>query len=205
MKNWTARNIKQIAWGMFALTTTLSLWGWLANSDDPSNPYQLFRFFGLFAFSTMLGHYLIWTLKVYADTDNSATKQYSSISSWLVLVSLLAHPSMLIARLARDGYGLPPESYEAYVGKAMLPFVFLGMLALMAFLAFELKKWLSSKKPIWTAVLIFNHLAMVAVWVHALKLGSSMDSVPLNIVWPVYGVLYVICIVYLLQKRRLLV
>jgi hypothetical protein len=80
----------------------------------------------------------------------------------------------------------------------------LGTVCLLAFLAFEFKKWLVPHKRVWQGVLIANHLAMLGIVIHALKLGSSVKQMPLKVLWPIYGISLVAVYLYLAYKKKLI-
>lgn len=203
MKNWVKENIVSVAWGVFAFANILAVWGWSQLGTDVSNLYRLFPLFGLIAFSTMWGHYVVWALREWSGADSDKTTAYSKITQWIVLGAILLHPTLLVYQLKADGLGLPPESYKAYVGESLFVFVILGTLCLFIFLAFEFKKYLSKKPNLWKTVLALNHIAMLGIVVHALMLGNSVKQVPLMFVWPIYGISLIGIYIYLASKQKL--
>ena len=204
IKKWHREHTEASAWGIFGFTTLMSVWAWSKLGTDVTNLYRLFPLFGLIAFGTMWGHYMVWALRVWSGAEASKTALYSKVTQWVVLVSILLHPALIIYKLNADGLGTPPESYKAYVGEALVGFVFLGMICLIAFIAFEFKKYLQSRGAIWKAVLIANHLAMLGIVIHALKLGNSVKQAPLKYLWPIYGLSLLGVYVYLASKKKLI-
>jgi hypothetical protein len=202
MKLWVKENINVIAWGIFTVTSALSIWGWSNNGTDITNLYRLFPLLGLLAFSTMWGHYAVWALREWSASE-VVTAPYSRFTQWFVLFCIIAHPALLIYQLNADGLGTPPQSYEAYVGTSLVGFVFLGTVCLFAFLAYELKRWLHDKAVVWKVVMIANHLAMVGIVIHSIQLGNSLKTAPLKFVWPVYGVTLVGIYIYLASRKKL--
>ena len=193
-----------VTWSVFGLTTLVALIGWREAGAQLTSVYRLFPLLGLLAFSTMWGHYVAWSLRVYSGADPQSYGLYSRITSILVLVLILLHPLLLILKLQADGAGLPPASYAAYVAPGRVGFVYLGMLSLGVFLLYETKKWLKKYRIIWQAVLVANHLAMFGIIVHALSLGSDVQSTFLYVVWYFYGISLLAMFGYLASKRTLL-
>jgi hypothetical protein len=203
MKAWIKENIGLKAWGIFGFTTIMSVWAWSRLGTDISNAYRLFPLLGLIAFGTMWGHYVVWALREWTGADAQKTAMYSKVTQWVVLVALIAHPVILITKLNADGLGTPPESYKAYVGEALVGYIFLGTVCLLAFLAYEFKKWLQKKEMVWKVVMVLNHLAMLGIVIHALKLGNSVKQAPLKYLFPLYGISLIGIYAYLASKKKL--
>ena len=203
LKKWHRDHTEAKAWGIFAFTTVMSVWSWSKIGTDISNPYRLFPLLGLIGFVTMWGHYIVWALREWSGAEAAKTEMYSKVTHLVVLVSILLHPALLIFKLNADGLGVPPESYKAYVGDALVGFVFLGTVCLIAFLAFELKKYIKQYATVWKVVMVANHLAMLGIVVHAIKLGNSVKQAPLKYIWPVYGVSLLAVYLYLASKKKL--
>jgi hypothetical protein len=131
--------------------------------------------------------------------------RYFQVTGWLVLTAILLHPGLLIFQRFRDGYGLPPGSYESYVAPMQKWITLLGSLCLLIFLSYELKRWFNKKKW-WKYVLLANDLALVAIFYHGLRLGQQLQSGWFQIVWYFYGLILFVCLGYKyylkLQKRR---
>jgi hypothetical protein len=205
MKPWLKQHIDYVAWSIFAITTALAVWSWTQLGVRFNDPYRLFPLFGLVGFSTMWGHYVVWTLRTYSNADAIKTKLYSTFTHYLVLVCILLHPAVIIYKLYADGHGLPPASYKFYVAPQMVAFVLLGTVSLFAFLAFELKTYLSHKKTIWKIILALNHAAMLGIVIHAYKVGNTIHLAPLKYVWPLYGLALVGIYIYLGTQKKLFV
>jgi predicted heme/steroid binding protein len=144
---------------------------------------------GLVAFSLMWVHFVSDAIRDIWLKDESAGEQYT-ITRWIILGAILLHPSLIVLYLYQNNYGLPPESYESYLGEAKVPFVFLGILALTVFLAFECKKWLV-RHNLWRYILHANFLAMFAVLIHGFQLGNVMAATWYFVLWCLYGLTFV--------------
>src|SRR5262249_1332982 len=91
-----------------------------------------------------------------------------------------------------DGFGLPPGSYEHYVAPGLGWITLLGTASLLVFLAFELHRWFS-KKPWWHFIPEAGDFAMLAIFYHGLRLGSSLTHQGwFRMVWWFYGLTLVI-------------
>jgi cell division protein FtsW (lipid II flippase) len=129
-------------------------------------------------------------------TDHKADiKRFFTTSSLFVLVLILLHPGLLIIQRYVDGYGLPPESYKSYVAPMQAWITVLGSICLLAFLAFELKRFYSSKNW-WPYVLILNDIAIVGIFYHGLRLGSNTQTSWFKILWYFFGATLVSALIY---------
>lgn len=129
-----------------------------------------------------------------AGVELRPLKSYFKVTGWAVLVLIILHPSLLVLELWRDGEGLPPESYAGYVGSAMTWATTLGTFALLLFLSYEAKRWIDRKS--WWPVIEYGQIvAMAAIVVHSLALGSNLQSGWFRTVWIGYAVALAISIV----------
>lgn len=108
--------------------------------------YALFPLLGLLAFVLMWTHFVNPALRRLAGVTKGGTPDwYWHVSTGLVLFLLIAHPLLLNIGLVNDGLGLPPDSYrQAYGAKA--GYLFMGSLALVVFLVFELHRWFAGAR-----------------------------------------------------------
>lgn len=205
MKSFVSDKLVAIAWTLSALVTALSVvaWGELRNwSFDNLNEYALFPVLGLLAFSLMWAHYIVYALRVYSGSS-ADTKKYKTWTGYIVLFAIIAHPGLVIYRLNSDGLGVPPESYEAYVGEALVGFIYIATIAWFAFISYEFKKWLQNK-TVWTFVSAANVIAMLFILAHALKLGQHLQGGWYQSVFYFYGVSLIASFVYLAKKDKLI-
>lgn len=203
MKEWLKSRINIIVWCIFAATSAVAVLGWSRNSTELTSVYRLFPLIGLLAFSTMWGHYVVWSINTYSSADSNKYRLYSKFTHWLVLICILLHPGLIIYKLNADGFGLPPKSYSSYVGSALVGYVILGSICLAIFLIFELKKYLVRYKKVWSIVLILNHLAMLGIVIHALRLGSDLATSGFRYVWIFYGISLLFIYFYLYKNKKL--
>ncbi len=177
------------SWLLCALVCLLAIlaWGMDYNwSVLPLNAYVLFPVLGLLAFSMMWTHYIIGTAREVAGIDESATKSYYHYTGWAVLILICLHPGLLIYQLFADGAGLPPLSYERYVGPGLGWITLLGSASLLVFLAFELHRYFD-KKSWWHYVVDASDFAMLAIVYHGLRLGSSLQTGWYRYIWWFYA------------------
>lgn len=181
-----------------------SLLAWLQRYSDriPNvTVYQLFPLLGLLAFSLMLAHVVVGTVNAFAHVESGAIKRYYQYTGYVVLACILLHPGLFIWQLYRDGYGFPPGSYLNYVENSMRAFVLLGTISLVIFLLFELKRKYGSSSW-WQYIERASDTALVLIFIHGLFLGSSIQNGWFRVVWLVYGVLLLSCLVYAFIQRR---
>lgn len=204
MKQIIRASLPLIAWALGGVVSALALLAWgngLGWQLSALTPYSLFPLFGLLAFSLMWTHYILLALRVY--TDAPGVPLYAAVTQRIVLFSLFAHPGILVFMLYRDGFGLPPGSYTAYVGDRLVGYALLGTVAWLAFIAYEFKRWFT-ERPWWRWVLAANAVAMIAIIIHALHLGGDLQSGWYRTTWYVYEALLLLAYAYLLAKGRLI-
>jgi len=165
--------------------------------------YEIFPLFGLLAFSLLWCLYTTDAAANYLEVENESLRPYYRITGYILLVVLLAHPLLLTVSLWRDGFGLPPGSYGAYIRESLVWVVYLGTVSLFAFLAYELRRWFK-KRDWWKWIVYANDIAMLAVFYHGLRIGGELQSGWFRYVWFFYGAMFVIYIIYLRFYRRLL-
>lgn len=158
--------------------------------------YQVFPVLGLLAFGLMWGHYIIAALRLYLRLERSVTAQYFQLTSMVVLAAILLHPGLLIWQLARDGLGLPPESYFRLYGWLTI----LGSVSLCVFLAFELRRKFGQRSW-WKYIERLNDVAMVAVYYHGLKLGTHTQIGWFKYLWYFYGLTLIAALIYLYSLK----
>lgn len=187
------------AWGMSLVVCALAIVAW-QQSTGGFTSYALFPLFGLLAFSLMWTHYTVGAARRLVGVDKAPLKPYFAVTGWAAIVFILLHPSLLIFQLWRDGLGLPPKSYLEYVGPTMKWAVMLGTLSFLLFLSFETKKWFSNKGW-WPIIEYGNVVAMFAIIVHSLALGSNLQSGWFRWVWLFYAVSLALSLVYIYVKE----
>ncbi len=170
---------------------------------DRVGAYRLFPLLGLLAFSIFLSHYLVVTLRLLLGVDSNVVKRYFVMTSWLALVIVLLHPSLLVGKLFSDGFGLPPGSYlENYVSPEVKWAATLGPLALLLFLAFELTR-LKISARMKTYLQYLSDAAMIMILIHGFALGQHLQDGWFKGVWIVYTLLLMLCLGYnYTQKLR---
>lgn len=191
------RTLQKLAWGLSVLMLVLTLVAWGSMYEwqfSGMTTYQLFPLFGLLAFGLMWTHYIMDAIRKYQGLSKDTLRDYFDTTSAAVLVFILAHPGLLVWQLWRDGHGLPPESYKAYVGSALYGFVVLGVIALITFVAYEFRNFF--KKPAWKQGLQYaSDVAMVLIVVHGFRLGSVIAGW-FTFVWIGYAVTFTLALVY---------
>ncbi len=153
----------------------------------PINAYLIFPLLGLLAFSIMWSHYVAGALRQLAGLDKAVLSRYFETTSWAVLVLICLHPGLLIYQRFRDGYGLPPTSYESYVRPGLSWLTLLGTASLLVFLAYEFRRKYRQQSW-WHYVQWASDAAMVAVFYHGLRLGGQLQRGWFHYVWLFYGV-----------------
>lgn len=158
--------------------------------------YRLFPLFGLLAFSLFLSHYIVAALRQLLNIDKEAIKQYFLLTSLTALGFVILHPSLLVAQLYVDGFGLPPGSYlENYVAPSLKWAATLGLISLVLFLAYELTRLKSFKRWVpWLQGL--SDIAMILILIHGFQLGSHLQAGWFRPVWLAYAGILLVCLSY---------
>lgn len=198
-----ATRVKTIAWGSAALVTLLSIYVWGSSlSWNPSNitAYSLFPVLGLIAYGLMITHYLSSVLRQVNNQPREILKQYLTITSTVVLICILLHPTILIYKLWATGHGLPPASYKSYVSASVLVWVYVGTLSWIAFLLYELRRKYVTK-PWWKYIQYASDIAMIGIFFHGLKLGQHLQAGWFQMVWYVYGLILLASLGYSYSQK----
>ncbi|MEK7603359.1 MAG: hypothetical protein AAB459_03905 [Patescibacteria group bacterium] len=195
--------LRLFAWELAFLVTGLAFVAWGQSYRwrlGDLGILQIFPLLGLMAFSLMWAHYMTSFVRLQMGIQRKILKTYLEVTSFIVLVCLVLHPGLLIYKLWQNGLGLPPASYFNYVGKELAPAVALGSISLMIFLAYELRRKFV-KSSWWKYVVWANGTAMIAIFVHGLRLGGQLMSGWYRFIWLIYGVLLVSLFVYQFLSR----
>lgn len=184
-----SKYISFVPWLLVAMVSLLAIYVWgqsFAWDFRSLNAYQFFPVLGLLGFSIMWSQHIVGFLKR-TVWKNEAFGPYFRYTGYGVLLVIVLHPGILIYQRFRDGFGLPPGSYESFVAPGMGWITLLGTASLLIFLAFELHRWYG-KKLWWKYVLVAGDLAMLAIFYHGLRLGHQLQSGWYHGVWLFYGI-----------------
>lgn len=198
-----ARKLNYFAWALSGLVIALAVI--VVGQDYRWNvtglsAYQWFPLFGLLAFSLMWVHYIIAALRVKLGIDKEATVLYFESTSLVVLILILLHPGVLAWKLWQVGAGLPPGSYLNYVGQSLRLTIVGGMIALLIFLAYELRRKYSEASW-WHWLQKASDVAMIMIFFHGLRLGSQLQSGWFQKVWYVYGLTLALAILFIYAQK----
>jgi hypothetical protein len=196
--------VKLAAWGSAVLGVFLSLYVWgslLGWQLDNLTAYSLFPVLGLLAYGLMISHYLAATVRQATKQPKELLEKYFTITSVVVLVCILLHPSLLIYQLWADGNGLPPDSYTSYVSAGLVVWIYVGTLSWLAFLLYELRHKFNTR-PWWRYVQYASDVAMIGIFFHALMLGQHLAVPWFRAVWYGYGVILLGSLLYSYTRKR---
>lgn len=185
------------AYILLALGISMVTFFWLQSNNfqiTGLSAYEVFPLLGLLAFITMWTQYMLEAFMNATDTTHKIDT-FFAYTSLFVLFCILMHPTILIAKLYADGAGYPPGSYAQYVGENMVWVVGLGTLSLLIFIAFEFRKFFI-KHGVWKYVVLLNDVAILAIFYHALRLGSTIQGSVFTTIWYLLGVLLVSALLY---------
>jgi hypothetical protein len=182
--------VRLAPWSLGLLVCLLSIFAW---ADDlqwqltPLNAYVIFPVLGLTAYGLMWSMYVLGALREIFKLDESSFSDYFKTAGWAVLILICLHPGLLIYQRFRDGFGLPPGSYESYVAPGLGWVTLLGTASLLVFLAYEFHR-LYGERRWWRYVQTAVDLAMLAIFYHGLRLGTQTGHGWFHMVWWFYGI-----------------
>lgn len=188
------------AWSLSAVVVMVAFVAWGQSLRWQFSNITLYKFFpllGLLAFSLMWSHYIVSAVRQYADVEKKLLQTYIEVTGWVVLALIVLHPGLLEWQLLKDGFGWPPGSVlNNYVAPSFKIFAVFGMVSLLLFLAYELRRWYGDKSW-WKYIAYATDLAMVLIIFHSLKLGRNLQTGWLRSVWFFYGFSFLISVVYM--------
>lgn len=200
--------ISAFGWLLVVVVCTLGFIAWGNDFNweiTPLNAYLLFPLLGILAFSIMWAHYVAGAIRDYFEFNSTSLKSFFQYTGYAVLILICLHPGLLILQRFRDGYGLPPGSYESYVQPGLGWITVLGSVSLLAFLAFELHR-VFGKRSWWHWVLTAGDIAMLAIFYHGLRLGGQLYHRGwFQTLWVFYGLILIVILgrkYYLLYLKR---
>jgi hypothetical protein len=188
-KDSSPTSLVWLPWTISIIVTLLAVLVWaksLGWQFSGLSAYSLFPVLGLVAFSIMWSHYMTGFLHT-TILKGVELHDFFRFTGYAVLVLILLHPGLLIYKRFRDGFGLPPGSYESYVAPSMAWLTLLGSVCLLAFLSFELKRWFENRNW-WKYILLLNDAAMLGIFYHGLRLGSQTHIQWFKYIWWFYGI-----------------
>lgn len=195
MKDFVGKNLTAIEWVLGSLAVLLPTAAWLSRNElGDLTLYDIFPPLGLIAFGLMWTHFVVGALRRYGRVEKRSSGLYMPLSMGLVLALIILHPGLLWLALYMDGYGLPPKSYmEVY--STQIGFVSLGVIGLTIFLSYELKRFFGQRSW-WKYIDRLQIAGMIAIFIHGFGLGQEIRMDWFMLVWLVYGVTFLVSIVY---------
>lgn len=192
------------AWSLSIIVSLLAIivWGQYYSWHLAFNAYLVFPVLGLTAYSIMWSHYMAGTARELFGLDKEVLAAYYRWTGFLVLALICLHPGLLIYQRFRDGYGLPPHSYESYVAPGLGWVTLLGTASLLVFLAYELHRKFAGR-PWWHFVTEAGDIAMVAIFYHGLRLGMQLQHGWFRYVWWFYGITLIAMLIRSYSRKYL--
>lgn len=178
-------------------------WAIYASLGFKDSPFFLASTLGLTAFTVMWVHYFNGIIRD-IFFPGSDTKTLYKITKYLVSFCIIIHPILISYYLISNGYGLPPFNYSNFFGASKVLFVYLGILSLCVFIAFDFKDKLNKKNQ--NIVQHLSNFAMIAITLHALVLGYTLKDNANRIVFYIMGVTLLLMIgrIYMTEKKKIL-
>ncbi|MGZ6005243.1 MAG: hypothetical protein ACXWLH_03760 [Candidatus Saccharimonadales bacterium] len=191
------------AWTLSSLVLIVAIVAWGQGLNwhlSHIKALDLFPVFGLSAFSLMWTHYIVSAVRQYIKVDKKSVQTYFEATSLVVLLAIFAHPGILEWTLWRSGDGLPPTSVYHYVGPGFKIAATIGMVSLLVFLAYELRRWYEQKQW-WKYVGYATDAAMLFIFFHSIKLGHNLQAGWLRTVWLIYGATLIMAMAYIYNQK----
>lgn len=178
-------------------------WAIYASLGFKDSPFFLASTLGLTAFTVMWVHYFNGIIRD-IFFPGSDTKTLYKITKYLVSFCIIIHPILISYYLISNGYGLPPFNYSNFFGASKVLFVYLGILSLCVFIAFDFKDKLNKKNQ--NIVQHLSNFAMIVITLHALVLGYVLKNDVNRIVFYIIGITLLLMIgrIYMAEKKKTL-
>lgn len=183
------RRVQFLAWLLAGGVTTLALTVWASSrSFSHFTGYDFFPLLGLLAFGLMWTHYVVGSIRRFYRVKRTVLRGYFQITGAAALLLILLHPAISSLLLFFDGFGIPPFSYFAvYSSPGQMIGLTCGMVAIIAFLSYELHRWFRSARW-WRYVEYANIAAMGLILLHAFLLGGELGVGWFMMVWYGYAI-----------------
>ncbi len=195
------------AWSLSLVVSSLAIFVWGHDNGWQIlhfNSYQFFPVLGLLAWSLMWAHYIMMAVREMLGLEREVLARYFRLTGYAVLAAICLHPGLLVYQRFRDGFGLPPGSYESYVMHGLGWVTLLGTASLFVFLAFELHR-VYGKRSWWHYVADASDFAMLGIFYHSLRLGVQLMANPwFRDIWWFYGITLTLVLIrkYVLRYRH---
>lgn len=184
-----------IEWFLLASVYTVSIVLWLLTvSGSIGSMYQFFPILGVLAWVTM------WTQYVVVTTARFGVKSNPHFFQWtgrLTLALIILHPSIFLVQRFLDTGLLPPESYVSYVGPLRSWAIAIAIAAFMMFLLYDFARRFRRQlisRGIWPYISMTQAIAMVAIFIHGLVVGSSTATSYFAVWWWFMGCVLLPCL-----------
>jgi hypothetical protein len=177
------------AYGLSAVVAAVAFTAWaqgLRWNFGHITTYKLFPLLGLMAWSLLWSMYIVNFFKRrFGGKDQ--LKPYFQKLRLIVICLIVLHPGLLIWQLWRDGFGLPPGSYlDNYVAPAAKWAAILSSISFLVFVAYEFKRKFGNQSW-WRYIEYLGDAAMIAIFIHSLKLGGNLQHGWFRWFWLFYG------------------
>lgn len=198
----SSKNLKLpewLSWLLLVIVLGVASTAWGNNIHwhfDLVNIYIFFPLLGLWAWSIIWTHYALGALSIAKKIPIPAL--YRKVTYALVLGLILLHPGLLAYAQWQKNGSLPPGSEFNYVASSLRLFIVFGFVALLAFLFYEVIRRFRSRPLVnkyWGFISLSQMVAMILIFLHALRLGQNLQSGWFRFYWLVLGLLLIPCFI----------
>ena len=169
-----------------ALAIGYPQWVWVSETTlPPTSSYAPAQVWGLLAFSIMWLHIVAAPFQERLFTLFPRYSLWKNISTNIVLVAILLHPSMMLLGLAQ----LTGNHLLAPLAGPTAPLL-AGLIALPLFLTFDVARAFRRRlegTPLWHSIIFLSTAAWFLILFHSLSLGSHLQVGPLRLLWYFFG------------------
>ena len=170
--------------------------------------YTLFRLFGLYALVFLWGQIMLGPFMQPLNRLYGKNWLYFHRTQGLfaLLLAFLHPPILYTAYYVQTGTFNPMLAVEAYAGDQSM-YAYLGMVALLlllltVFSAMMMRKpWMQKH---WRKIHLLNYVVFLLVLVHALKLGSEIQVMPMQLLYWLMAVTFLLSVGYRRVYRPLI-
>ena len=163
---------------------------------------RIFPLVGLYAFTFLWLQFMLGSSMTPLRNLYPGLIKYHRRQGIFVFLLALLHPSLIII-----GYGLSKFLDSSFLPEELIPFAFLGKVAILLLILTVVTARLSTLKFFrtkWRAIHYLNYLVFILVWIHSWNIGSDVQSTNLRYLWIFFGVTALTSLIWRLTRAQII-
>lgn len=201
--------LKIIIGSLFLITFLIPGYTFLVvNQGTLDNLYSLFRFFGLYGFFFIWGQIVIGPfMPLLRRLFGPLALSMHITEGIFAIVFTTLHPLLLgIAYYVATKDIIVWNAFANYLPASNQIYGYLGVIAWVLLVCtvstalLRTKPWFINK---WRYIHFLNYIVFVLIFLHSYNIGSDVRSEPLNTLYGVYGITFVLSVLYRIVYKRI--